>query len=276
VVSPYSMVNYNRKVYAFCSDNTFRMLTISSWEIASKNVAEIVRNIAFAYKENIQGVYNVEYGLMMWLIPNKESNGKLNQILTYDINETGAWGTVAVEGYCFGVVTPESSVTWDTLPFTSWQSWSWEQWDFFSSTGGFVLTNVSDDEGYVFNLFQSELDDGATYVRSFVLGTDFEGQRGMGKFKRLYKAEAFFKSEATSPKTVNMEIKHDEEASWQPHQHVIPKSIINASNNFTVVEFWFNTDKVARNFWMRFFAENAFRFLGVILYFDPDCGERFS
>lgn len=274
IVSPYSMINYDRGVFAFCSDNTFRKITISSWEIVSKEVSEILRRLAFAYKENIQGVFNVEYGLLMWLIPNKDSNGKLNQILTYDLDDGGAWGTIQQIGYCFGTSIPESAVTWDTLPFATWQTWGWEQWDTFSQTANYIMTNISDDSGYLYRMFQSEQDNGAEYVRSFVLGSDFEGQRGLSRFKRLLKIEAFFDSEVTAPKTISCQVKADKEAAWQDTQDGAAKSIVNTSYGFTVVEFFFDDIKLGRHFLMKFFAENAFAFLGMIAYFDKGYGGR--
>lgn len=274
IASAYSGVNYDRGVFAFCSDNNFRKLTISSWDIVSKGVESILRKLAFAYKENIQGVYNVEWGMLMWLIPNESSVGTLNQILTLDLNDGGAWGTIATEGYAFGTATPESSITWDTLSYSTWQTWDWEQWDTLAQTANFIITNISDGNGYVYQMFQSETDNGDSYVRSFVLGSDFQQQRGIGRFKRLLKIEAFFDSEATSPKTVSCQVKADKEAAWQDTQDGLAKSIINASYDFTVVEFFFDDIKLARHFLIKFSAENAFKFLGLIAYFDPSYGYR--
>ena len=210
----------------------------------------------------------------MWLIPNSNSSGTLNQILTYDVRNTKAWGTISLEGYCFGTQVPESSVTWDTLPYATWQTWDWEQWDTFTQTANFILTDISDANGYVYSLFQSELDNGNPYTRSFVLGSDFEAQRGIGNYKRLIKIEAFFESEVTGTKTISCQVKADKEAAWQDTNDAQAKSIINTSKDFTVIEFFFDDIKLARHFLIKFFAENAFRFLGLIAYFDRGYGTR--
>jgi len=112
-------------------------------------------------------------------------------------------------------------------------------------------------------------------TRAFVLGTDFEGSegRGLNKFNRLLKAEAFFKSESNA-ETVTMEYKRDRETSWQPAQNAGGISIVDANKDYAVVEFYF--DALARHFLFKFSATNTFQFYGVVLYFDPMYGRRFS
>lgn len=272
VVAPYSAVNFNRGCYAFCSDNTFRKITISSWDVVSQNVDATLRSLNFALKQNIQGVFNVQYGLLMWLIPNG-SGSTLNQILTYDV-ASGAWGTLDISGYAFGTSTPESSVTWDTLPYATWQAWDWEQWDTFTQVGGYVITRISDSGGYMYSLFQAETDNGNNYVRAFTLGTDCANQKGISTLKRLLKIEAFFESETTSPKTISCKVKADKETSWQDPQDSSAQSIINTTDDFTMVTFYFDDIKLARHFLFKFFAENAYRFIGMIIYFDDGYGDR--
>lgn len=273
--SAYSMVNYARGIYTFCSDNTFRKVTLSSWEIVSDAVVEILKTLNFAYKENIQGTYNVEYGLLMWLIPNSVSEGYLNQVLTYDPNKNDSWGTLDITGPCFGSYFPESSTTWNTLSYATWDTWDWDTWDHFAATANFIMTTISDYSGYLYNLFQSETDNTLDYTRSFVLGSDLESQRGLGNFKRLLKIEAFFESETVGTKTIGLQVKADKQSAWQDTQDATAKSIISTTNDFTVAEFYFDNIKLARHFLFRFFAQNTFKFLGMIVYFDRGYGYRF-
>lgn len=270
--APDSMVNYGRALYGFCSDNTFKKITLSSWEIISKSLDTTIRGFSPAYKQYIQGVFNVEYGLLLWLVPDLLSNGTLNKILCLDLDDNEAWSLLNIEGACFGTYYEGTSTTWDTLPYATWAAWDWGIWDKFSVLANYLTTLVSDYSGYLYKMFASDLDNGVAYNRVFVLGSDLQEQRGISNFKRLLKIEAFFESETTRPRTIGVQIKGDKQVSWQDTQDGYEKSIVNNQNEITMVKFFFDDIPLARHFLFKFSANNFFRFLGMIVYYDDGYG----
>lgn len=270
--APDSMITHDNFLYAWCSDNTFRKINLSSWAVISNPIGDITHEINAVYKQYIQGVYNAEYQLLMWLIPNKLSTGSLNQIMTYDLNDNFAWGTVQVTAPCFGTHYAQSSDTWDGLSFATWAVFDWLEWDYRGVLANFLITLVPDYSGYMFHLFQAELDNGANYRRSFVLGSDLQQQRGIGQVKRLLKAKALFKAKPSGIHTIAMQVKRDDELSWQNAQSTTEQSIVDASIGMIFINFYFG-DYIARYFKFKFGSEQAYDFIGVILYFDPDYGD---
>lgn len=270
--APDSMITHDNFLYGWCSDNTFRKINLSSWTVISNPIGNITHKINAVYKQYIQGVYNAEYQLLMWLIPDALSTGKLNQIVTYDLNDNLAWGTVQITAPCFGTHYAQSSDTWDGLTFASWQVFDWIEWDYRAILANFLITLVPDYSGLMFHLFQAELDNGATYRRSFVLGSDLQQQRGIGTVKRLLKAKAFFKAKPSGTHTIAMQVKRDDELSWKDAQSTTEQSIVDASTGLAIINFYFG-DYIARYFKFKFGSLQAYDFIGVILYFDPEYGD---
>ena len=141
VISNDSMVNKDRFVYAWTSDNKFRKISLSSWQSVSEPIDIITTDVHPDYEKNIQGVYDEQFGQILWLIPTSSSTGTLNQVLVYDIdNPSPAWGTLDVEGACFGTLLRETAYTWDTLPYATWEVWTWDQWDSRLGLANFPIT----------------------------------------------------------------------------------------------------------------------------------------
>jgi hypothetical protein len=155
------------------------------------------------------------------------------------------------------------------LSFATWDTWTWDLWDVRTGFANFLVTYISDYAGYLYILFGAEFDNIGVYERSFVLGTDFENQRGLGHLKRLLKARLFLESETSG--TINIQVKRDTELVWQNHQLGAGQSLVNANDELSIVDFYF--DFLALHYKFKIFAENRFVFLGAIFWIDPDYGD---
>ena len=98
----------------------------------------------------------------------------------------------------------------------------------------------------------------------FVLATDLtENKRGMNYVKRLTKMRCIFRNEDAG--TVDVYIKRDYESSWQS----IGSISLDGTEEFLFLDVYPNY--TAKNFLIKFSAQNRFRFLGII--FDEDSFE---
>ena len=84
--------------------------------------------------------------------------------------------------------------------------------------------------------------------------------------------------EAESSGTISFAVKRDRENAWQTNDSAaaaMSKSLVNSNGNESVA-LEFNTDFLARHFLMRISATNTFRFLGLVVEYDPEYGTFFS
>ena len=265
--APRSVVITNSALYFYAADNTFRCYTGMTWESVSDVFKKYIKDINPEYEKSITGTYIEEHEVILWAIPNATSTGRNNQVVVYDLKapiEIDNWSKFDMEVLAFGFYEVEDSVTWDTWEFTTWDSITWDKWDTRTGTEGAPRELCTDYSGDTFRLFASETDDGAAYDRMFVLATDLtENKRGMNYVKRLTKMRCIFRNEDAG--TVDVYIKRDYESSWQS----IGSISLDGTEEFLFLDVYPNY--TAKNFLIKFSAQNRFRFLGII--FDEDSFE---
>ena len=256
--APNSVLKTKEAIYFYSPDNTFRKFTGLSWPSISKPVDRFVKNIHPEYEFYIQSVFSEEYNLILWAVPDSASTGRNTKVLIYDLNTLSApWSIKHMEVCCFGAYEVEAQLDWDSLPGDTWVDWAWEIWE---SREGFEKAPhelCSDYSGYTYRLFAAETDDDADYTGEFVLATDLsKNKKLIPYYKRLTKATAVFRNEAVG--TVAVYGKRDYETSWQ----LLGSISLVGTQDFLFLDLFF--DLRAKNFLLKFSAENRFRFLGII------------
>jgi hypothetical protein len=101
-----------------------------------------------------------------------------------------------------------------------------------------------------------------------VVSTDFSKGMGLRWFKRIVKLQLYFRGEGKG--TVVIQGKRDTEYNWQGIGVIDLTDVYGAR----IIRRNLTWSKRARDFDFRMLATNAFRFLGMIIVYEPDGGDR--
>lgn len=153
----FSIIAYQNKVYFWSSDNKFRAFNgLHANEEISGNIDDVVSAIPPNYEDDIYGIYIEELKQFWWAVPGGPASSYNDVILTYDL-ETRSWGKLDLEATCLGTYTTESDLTWDTLPYKTWEEWP-GKWDDRTFDSGAPIDLMGNQDKYVYRVHSSERD----------------------------------------------------------------------------------------------------------------------
>ncbi|GAG90254.1 unnamed protein product, partial [marine sediment metagenome] len=166
-------------LYFFASDGTFRHLLLGE---ISQAIDPICKAIEPSLVGGIKSTFIDEYGAIWWAIPHGTCSAN-NKIIKY---KNGVWDQEDTAVNAFGKYITES-------------------------TELFLADLGADISGYTKKLHDSETGSNTSY---FVLSTDLSDKKGLSYYKRLLDLYIYVKEESSG--TLTIEIKRDNEATWQP------------------------------------------------------------
>ncbi len=202
----HSIIAHQNKVYFWSSDNKFRAFNgLHANEEISMNIDDIASNVASNYEVNIYGTYIEELKQLWWAIPKDSSSLYNDLVLTYDL-QTKSWGKLDLAVTCFGTYITETGMTWDTLPWATWDEWA-GRWDDRTFTANAPLDLMGHRDNYIYRVHASELDNAVDFTGSFELNQNFFGEINLRK--RLLRYRIFFEREVGE--TIDLAIRMDDE-----------------------------------------------------------------
>ena len=252
--SPHAIINDTEgNLFFLASDATIKR--IDGTEL-SKPIDSLVRRIRVnpALVSQIRAIYNEEEAQIWWAIPQATDATGNDSVLAYG---EGKWSKQKCSLCAFGAYRRQESYVWNTIPYATWNSIGWDRWDTTRDDAGYNIDIGSDYSGYVFALHAKE----GTNTGYFVLSTDLADKSTLHVYKRLLSIQTYFRRETTG--TATIEIKRDEEPSWQTAGTIA----LGGTNNIIVSEC--HMDMRAKTFLIKISASTRFRFLGCILGFLP-------
>ena len=252
-LAPGSVGNdWSGDLYFYGTDKAFHGMTNGN---ISQAIDKTARDINPSLVENIRFIAVDEYKELRWSIGYGNSATANNKIVVYKPGER-RWDTdMDIAVTAFGTYTQQSSYTWDTLPFSSWDEWGWDSWDAIDASADFPIDICSDASGYTYQLHGGYLDDGSEYESSFVLSTDLTDKRGLMMNKRITQVYVYVQKETSG--TLSLSIKRDNEESWQSLGSVA------LTGSQTILRNRLSINKTARHFLIQVAGDTAFRFLGM-------------
>lgn len=262
--APKSVLLFDKGILFYSYDHTFRIFTGSAWPKISDPMDKLIGSIHPEYEKNIQAVFSEEYNLALFAFADTTSPaGNNNKVLTYDLKVAGVidrWTPLDIAVSAFGAYEVETTYTWNTLPFSTWDTWGWDKWN---TRFGFAKAPhllAGDYSGYTFQMFAEELDDDSAYTGEFVLSTDLSKDKQMiGLFKRITTFKLIFRNEGGAGGTISVSAKRDYESGF----HLISSTVsLSGSEDFLFIDV--ETDLTAKNFLFKISGAVRFRFLGMI------------
>ena len=257
-IAPGSVGNdWDGDLYYYGTDKAFHGMTAGNISAAIDKTA---RDINPSLVEQMRFIAVDEYKELRWSIGYGNSAAANNKIVVYKPAER-RWDTdfdVAVTA--FGTYTQQSSWTWDTLPYNTWDEWGWDSWDAIDASADFPVDICSDASGYTYALHGGYLDDGDEYESSFVLSTDLADKRGLMMNKRVLHAYAYVQKETSG--TLTLTAKRDNEDTWQALGSVA------LTGTKTILRQHLAIDITARHFLIKVSGNSAYRFLGLEFEFN--------
>ncbi len=249
-LAPGSVINDNEdKLYFLGSDNFIHELTMGKISYA---INDITRNINPELYNKVRSTLINEYNEIWWSIPYGNSSTDNNKVIVF----TGDKFFIRdMEIQAFGKYTRQLSYKWDTLPFSTWNSWGWESWDAVDGNLNFIIDLCSDGDGYSYESHGAYTDDGLPYTSYFVLTTDFTNKSGLAYFKRLLRIYLYFRKEASS--TVYIAAKRDSENNWQNLGNVA------LTGDAEIVRKELVCDIRSKHFLFKIYGTDRFSFIGA-------------
>lgn len=256
--------------YFYSNDNKFRHYTGFSWDSISDNMLPTTASFHPTYEPNIQGLFVWEYNHIIWACPSSESSGYLDRLLVYDLDPgINQWAECEVDISCLGAFLSETTYTWATLPFASWDDWNWPRWDsrFEIANSPFVLAGGYD--GYTWRLNFSDMDNAVEYNSYFRLVTDLMNKGGLHYRKRILELQVFVKYR--SGKTLAIKVGRDDSGLSNCGSGSI--ALDGSASVGKVLRVVLPCDDSGHWFDYEFSSTGFYQFLGVIFGFDV-IGER--
>jgi hypothetical protein len=264
--SAHSFIIYRDVVYFFCTqDNTFRRFDGYYDSILSTGIDSLARGITSASRKIVQGAYVQSERQLCWAIP-YENSTTLSHVLISDLDyKDSPWSLIEMDSTCFGTYETVDNLTWNTLPYASWDSWDWESW--LEDEGGAEsqLDTISDSTGGVYILNGSRQDKGVDYRSSIVFNVDMGSKRKLSTVKRFLKLQLYMRD---GTGTVELAVKKDNENEWQPIDETINQE---QGNDINIIEV--PVDFTAKSFQLELSSYYNFGLIGMIFWY-VDIGDR--
>lgn len=257
-IAPGSVGNdWDGDLYYYGTDKAFHGVTAGN---ISRAIDKTARDINPSLVEQIRFIAVDEYKELRWAIGFGNSATANNKIIVYKPAER-RWDTdMNIAVTAFGTYTQQSSFTWDTLPFNTWDEWGWDSWDAIEASSDFPVDICSDDSGYTYALHGGYLDDGSEYESSFVLTTDLADKRALMQNKRITQLFVYVQKETSG--TLSLSAKRDNEAAWQSLGNV------DLTGDRTILRQRLAVDITFRHLLLETKGTSAFRVLGFEFEFE--------
>lgn len=257
-IAPGSVGNdWDGDLYYYGSDKAFHGMTAGN---ISPAIDKTARDINPSLVEKIRYIAVDEYKELRWSIGFGNSATDNNKIVVYKPAER-RWDTdMDIAVTAFGTYTQQSSWTWDTLPYNTWDEWGWDSWDAIDASADFPVDICSDASGYTYALHGGYLDDGSEYESSFVITTDLADKRGLMQNKRITQIYLYVQKETSG--TLSLSVKKDNESSWQS------LGSVSLTGTKTILRQRLSVDTTARHFLIKTTGNTAFRILGFEMEFE--------
>lgn len=154
----------NTKIYAFDGIDHIHI---------SRRIDPILENINPAYKAKISCVTVADLSKVIWAIPLGDET-TCKTLIIYDVIENSFWikYNEAIAITSFGKSKLESTLTWEDLPYSSWDSWEWSSWDSRASIANVPTILTGHSDGYVRKLTDGLDDDGSDISSYYMYGFD--------------------------------------------------------------------------------------------------------
>ncbi|NIP51119.1 MAG: hypothetical protein GWO10_16720, partial [candidate division Zixibacteria bacterium] len=194
-------------LYFYGSDKAFREVNAGK---ISYGIDKTARAINPSLLKSIRFTFVDEYGELRWAVPYGNSATANNKIVIY---KEGRWDTdIDIAVTAFGKYTRQSGYTWDTLPFSSWDTWAWDSWEAVNASSDFPVCLCSDSSGFTYNLIGAFTDNGSTYDSSFEITTDLGDKQTLMYYKRVLQIYCYFRAKTAG--TLDLYVKKDSESSY--------------------------------------------------------------
>jgi hypothetical protein len=252
-VSPDSIINdADGNLYFYASDMTFREVDSG---IISRPLGDDLRNLVQdkTLQKGIRSVFIAEYGEIWWAVPYGADADSNNVVFCY---KQGIWSRLDLAVSAFGHYRESETVTWDALPFSQWDEWSWPSWDSPEGVQGWPLDICAGYDNRCYLSHAAYHDNNEPYTSYFVLTTDLGDLQLLRWYKRLLAIQVWLQKEGDEALTLS--IKRDDEVDWQP-----AGTITVSEQTHDVLIKRFAVDFRAKRFLIKIESTRPFRFLGI-------------
>ena len=270
--APHSIIEGTGLVgcFFYANDSKFHHYTGLSWESISDNMLPTTASFSPTYEDHIQGLYVSEYNHILWACPSSESSGYLDRLLVYDLDPGEAqWAECDVDISCLGSYLSETTYTWTTLPFATWDDWNWPRWDsrFEIAAAPFILAGGYD--GYTWRLNFSDVDGSTAYNSYFRFVTDLMNKGGLHYRKRVLELQIFVEYRSGEDLTVKV----SREGGGLSNCGLGSIDLDDHGNSGQIIRVVLPCDDSGNWFEYEFSSTKFYKFLGVIFGYDV-IGER--
>ena len=246
-VAPGSIINDKEgRLYFFATDKTIREITAG---VISQAIDDSVRSINVVENAKVRATYSAEYNALEWAVP-LGSATENDTVLFY---REGKWVTLSMPVVTFGAYYNQVVLTWDTLPYATWELWSWDSWDYVPSATDFPIDICSDASGCTYRTHGAYTDDSAAYDSYFVLATDLTRSQALGYFKRILQHYAYLYS---SSQTLTLSVKKDNALNW------LPLGSVSITGSNEIQNLRLPIDARAQTFLFKYSFTGQFRYIG--------------
>jgi hypothetical protein len=154
------ILGQDTKIYAFDGIDNIHI---------SRRIDPILENINPTYKGKISSVAAPDISKIIWAVPLGDDT-TCKTLIIYDVVENSFWVkySEAIAVTSFGKSKLESTLTWEDLPYPSWDSWDWSSWDSRTAVANVPTILIGGVDGYV-RRFTEGLDDDGNDISSYYM-----------------------------------------------------------------------------------------------------------
>lgn len=262
--SPASVVILNGINFFLGTDKRFYAFDGTQAVNISENIKDILSSIKTDNLGLVSAVTIPEQNLILWAVPAGNVTGN-NTLIIYN-TATSAWTRVDCECNVLsaGGYEQQSDESWDTILGT-WQEQS-RTWDEISVAKGSRKYLAAGDDGFIYEVLSSVLDNGIEFEGEFVTKKiDFGAPNIM---RRILKMQHYFKN-GSPDDTIEVSARLDNSASFSDEQEF--DTHIENEDEFLVIDQF--CDYVAKTLQLKFKSGSQWEYMGTIFYYS-DMGLR--
>ncbi len=243
------------RLYFLGSDNGIREVDDG---IISGSLEKTMRELPTAYIELAKAAWIVEYRELWFAVPSTSGATANNLVLCYN-SKYRVWDKRVMPAVAFGRLETTTTYTYETLPFTTYDEWSWPSYDSVQGQSGQRVDICSDNSGYTYEAHGSALDNGSAITASFQLASDVTREPSYNLVKRVHWMRLFFRGESTGTVTVNAKLDH--ETSWTQI------GTVSVAKSQAIFDKLMDVDFLTKHLELQMTSDDRFRFLGLIFQY---------